>query len=192
MSDQTLPNENQNGQPTSPPTTFSDAAGNVWSIKLTLGLIDEVQEATQVDLVPDDCNLGPLASKALSAKEWSTLLWLCIRKQAEARGITQKDFVSELDADTLAQSAEALGEAIRFFIQRTKGKEMAEATIGTYHKSMDLMNQAAQAILENMESPKSKQVFKDFVTEAIKGQQAEMKRGLEKLSKDALAGSAIS
>lgn len=194
MSDQTLPKVESNGEPKQPhkPPTFEDSAGNVWQIKLTVGLADEVLETTQVDLIPDDNDVSPIVALALQSRKFSQLLWLCVRSQAESKGVQEKEFRAAFEAQSLQDGWLALRDAILFFIRTTKGTMQADAAAGLFDAAMRMADVGAMALLEQVRSPKTEAAVKEMFQEAGKTAQADLKRNLSKAMAGDLVVSATS
>lgn len=173
MSDQTL-----RVDPIRPPT-FNDSAGNTWSVKLTLGLVDEILEATGVDLLPDDHNFLPFVQTTASARKTANLLWLIVRRQAERQGVDEPTFKNEMNAATARAGMEAIGAAIVFFYQEATGEKQAEAIGAGIETMYTLLAEQAEAMRETLAAQQTTKSIQNTFREATKVAQREMQSAIE-------------
>jgi hypothetical protein len=159
-----------NHSPTAPPTF--KAKDRTWTINLTLGLIDHVQEAAGVDLLADDT--APVLSLLFDRRKLGGVLWACVDKAAGALGITRDDFLDSLDGDALTAGWGALVDAIVFFtpIQSRKAVEAA------FNTQMEAMEQGVTALVEVAASQETNQAIREAVIKLKEEMQADLPRQL--------------
>lgn len=102
-----------NNSPTAPPTF--QAKDRTWTINLTLGLIDDIRDATGIDLAPEDGKTQPIAALAYNHRKLADVLWACVESQAAKAGISSDEFRKPLDRDSFVAGWEALLDAVGFF-----------------------------------------------------------------------------
>lgn len=170
-------------KPVNQPPTFTDSAERVWTIKLTVGLIEQVQERLQFDLVPDDCDATPLVELWNSIKRMGDLLWALVENQAEARGVTRSDFLNALDNEAIPAAWGALCDSIVFFIQRYKSERAAGLFLAAVEAGMKVKEEEAGAIIRTIQSSTTDEAIKKKVR-AI--EQAMQKELVEELGKSPL------
>lgn len=106
--------------------TFSDCLGREWVLRLTLGDIPRVKDATAKDGRPGiDLNAVLTDATALGRLVYSDpdtlgrVLWVLVEKQADRLGVTPEGFADGFDGETLARCGDALAEAVTdFFLPR--------------------------------------------------------------------------
>ena len=93
---------------------FTGNDGHEWGISLNSWTAREVKKATGVDLL----DLETLTAKLADAYVLVDVLWVMVRKEAEAAGIADEEFGRSLAGDAIeAATAAMLEEIIDFFPQ---------------------------------------------------------------------------
>lgn len=167
---------NQPNQPkeVNTPPTFQDQQKNLWTVKLTLGLIDEVLTETGVDLLPENHDVSPIINLWFDARKLGTLLWCLCRRQAESKKIDQAAFLDVMDASTLKAGWGAMADAIIFFIQKTQGEKSAEAIEKLIEAQMRVLEAGVAELIATIEASEVDQAMR----ETARRIGAEMKAGI--------------
>jgi hypothetical protein len=155
------------------PPTFQDAEQRTWQIKLTGELIDSVLATTQIDLVPDDQDYGPVITLITSHRKLGAVLWECVKKQAESDSIDKAAFTAALDGPAYAKGWEALVDAIHFFIQNLSPKR-AESFEAMVEATMKVVEAEAQTQIEIILSQSTDEALKDAATKIKEQMQTEL------------------
>lgn len=170
---------NQPNQPNQPkevntPPTFQDQQKNLWTVKLTLGLIDEVLAETGTDLLPENHDVSPIINLWFYPRKLGALMWCLCRKQAESKKIDKDAFLGVMDASTLKAGWGAMADAIIFFIHQTQGEKSAEAIEKLIEAQMRVIEAGVAELIATIESSEVNQAMK--ATASRIG--AEMKTGI--------------
>lgn len=165
------------------PPTFPDANGRRWTIKLTLGLIEGVQERCGIDLAPDDNDISPVAGLLFNTRKLGGLLWECCRKQAEADGIDREAFFEALDEDALSAGWGAVVDAIVFFIH-SKSPKVAESVRLAVEAQMQLLEAGAEQMQKAMQSDVTKQGIAEALDQIGRQMQSELNQALTQAATD--------
>lgn len=144
--------------PTAPPTF--EAGGHTWQIKLTLGLLDDVQQQTAVDLVPEGDNVSAVTGLILNHRKLGAVLWALCGKQAAERELDKRGFLDILDAAALAKGWEATVAAIVFFIH-SRNPKLAVAVEKLIEKEMEVVEAGAVEMLAAIESSEVNEALKE-------------------------------
>lgn len=134
----TYPAEAPAAPPAQVPTSFSDAAGATYHLRLTLGLIDEVRREHGVrlgDLVRDTDQLSDFLFD--SPEKFGAVVWLLCRHQAEGAGVTPEAFYAEFDGATYGRAIEALLGAIADFFPRSAVAAQIKESTAALLEDMD-------------------------------------------------------
>lgn len=171
------------------PPTFLDSQNREWTIKLTGELIDAVQAATQIDLVPDDQDYTPIINLVASHRKLGAVLWECCKGQATSltvadgkaeRPFARSDFMAGLEGPAYTAGWEAILDAIYFFIhcQGPIGPKRAEQFLAIIEAGMKVVEAQIMTTCEVIQSDSTDEALKEAV-EKIKGEmQGELKKEL--------------
>jgi len=98
------------------PRTFKDAAGREWTLKITVGDLKPVREATGVKIaeLPND-NLKPFGELLKDPEKFCAVIWCLIRDDAARLDVTEAGFFKSLGGDSAEHAAHALYEAVADF-----------------------------------------------------------------------------
>lgn len=99
---------------------FKDSKGTEWEFNLDVGLIEDIQEKTSVNL--DDIMKNPeeLAKTIfLEPRKMVEVLYVCCEKQIEERKLTPRDFGRLFNRDTIDNASNAFIEALMLFYPRS-------------------------------------------------------------------------
>lgn len=109
--------------------TFRDGKGRDWDLRLTVGTLTEVREATGVrlgDAFRDEAALAGLLFA--DPEQLGRVLWVVCRERAEAAGVTPEDFAAGFDGPALERAVEAfLGSVADFFPRSKVGAKIRES-----------------------------------------------------------------
>lgn len=170
------------------PPTFHDSKERTWTIKLTGELIDAVQAATQIDLVPDDQDFIPVINLVASHRKLGAVLWECVKAQAASltvadgddkpeRPFARADFMAGLEGDTYALGWEALVDSIHFFIHFLSPKR-AEQFLAIIEAGMKVVEAQIATTCQVIQSDTTDQALKEFVETIKVEMQSELKKEL--------------
>jgi len=157
----------------SSPPTFADSSGRTWTINLTLGLIDHIQEATGVDLLADGEH-SPLTGLLFDPRKLARVLFASLGKQAESQRVDQKAFTGSLTGDSLAAGWGALVDAVVFF---TPSQSRAALRAGIDAQMM-AMEQGVLAIAKVASSTETNEAIRQRMKQLEEEMQAELPRAL--------------
>lgn len=147
------------------PPTFQDSEKRTWSINLTLELINSAIEHEQVSLTMDEESIGQVMGLLFDDQKLGSVLWLCIRRQAETKQIDRDGFFAALDGAALADGWEALRQAIVFFI-RSRSPSRAAALNELIEKQMELIEAGQGVMLKTLQGSNVKEAM-DKVTNTL-------------------------
>lgn len=164
--------QQEKNQPNSPPT-FQDGAGRSWTLKLTLGLIEHVQESTGVDLLAES-ESSPLVGILFDQRKLSRVLWCCLEKQAQHNEVPRDDFIDSLDGEALTAGWEALFNAVLFFIP-PQARAVVQAN---FDAQMAAVEQGIKAMVEVAESQETDQAIRQAIGKIKREMQADLPRQL--------------
>lgn len=173
------PKSESASKPSNSPPTFADSDGRVWTIKLSLGLIDRVQSATQIDLAPEDNNVSPITQLIFQSRLLGQVLWECCRPAAESAGVSREEFVDRLDPESLAAGWGALQEAVIFFIH-SKSPAVAVATRRAMEAEMQVVEAGARQMIATLESTTTEKALKEAIGRIGREMQEGITTGLGK------------
>lgn len=162
----------QNNSPTSPPT-FQDSQQRTWTLNLTLGLVDQVQEATQVDLLAEG-DQAPVIPLLFDRRKLGGVLWACISRQAESNGVSRAEFIDSLDSDSLTAGWGALFNAILFFTP-IQGRPAVQAQ---FDAQMAALEQSIAAMAEVATSAGTNEAIQQVVSRLKEDMQSELPKVL--------------
>jgi hypothetical protein len=160
------------------PPTFKDAENRVWTIKLTLSLLDQVLAATQVDLTPDDHDPSTITALLFETRKLGAVLWECCRAQASAAGVDQAAFKDAVDGEVLLKGWEALVDAIYFFIQN-RNQKLAEAMREAIEAQLRVMETGAAAMAQTIKSNETTEGLRKAGERIATELQGEMTKALD-------------
>jgi hypothetical protein len=109
---------------------FADCTGREWTLRLTVGLLDDVRDQLGIDLWKVTTDAAAAVEPLYTdVRKLVGLLWLLVEREAAKAGVSPEEFGRALDAEALDASAEALFEALlRFFQRRARGARPEEPT----------------------------------------------------------------
>ena len=135
-----------NDPPAPPPTTFKDAAGREWRVRITAGMLGRARREASIDLAGLLTVEGALAAFMYSDPEkLGALLYLLVTDQANALGVTPEAFFDAFDGDTLEASIVAVIGAVADFSPRSKLAQQTRRSLPTLLERMDGLAVAAMA-----------------------------------------------
>ena len=156
------------------PPTFQDQAKNLWTVKLTLGLVDDVLAETGIDLLPQNNDVSPIINLWFDPRKLGLVLWQLCKVQAESRKIDQSAFSKLLDAPAMKAGWGAMADATIFFIQQTQGQKSAEAVEKVIEAQMRVIEAGVVELIATIESSEVNEAVKQTAIRIG----AEMKAGL--------------
>lgn len=117
---------------------FKDSSGREWLVRLSAPLINDVRKELDTDLVSLS---DPVFPKLLDFALLVNVLWVLVRKQASAAGITDIQFGESLVGDSLDGATEALVDAVLDFFPlriRQTMRALANQDAATKNAAMEL------------------------------------------------------
>lgn len=134
-------------------------AGHQFVLKITVGLLDSVQEATGCTLIPDDeTQTSPVARMVHDHRLLGNVLWAMIETQAAKREppLTKKEFLQALDGETLVAGWAALLDALVFFVQ-SRNDAMGQAFQATIEAEVEMLAAGAKQLTATLGSEATRQ-----------------------------------
>lgn len=161
--------------PLKPARTTFEAAGRSWSVKLTLGLCDELATATGVDLIPDqiDKASSEIVRLTTQLRLLGRVLWTLVGDQAP-EGFTDKDFAKALDGDALEGGWTAVFGAVEGFIQRRSPAEAA-ALVKIVETELECIAAGAKLMAERIDGPEAQAILAEKREEIMSQALAELR-----------------
>jgi len=126
--------------------TFSDSAGDQWSVAFTIAQARRMKSDLSIDIN----NPKELAAGLDDLYQRFDLLWMCCQPQAQERGLTALDFDARI-SPVFAAACSALTEALADFF-RQSGQTRMVALLGRVAAVADQVEAAA---LEKLNSPQT-------------------------------------
>lgn len=99
--------------------SFTDGDGREWKLRLTVGLVEDIQKETGVEL-GDESNADWLALLFGKRRKLVEVLWLLCEAQADKAGVTPEQFGHLFDGATLDAAGTALAAAVADFFPRSR------------------------------------------------------------------------
>lgn len=131
-----------------------EAAGQQFVLKITMGLLDSVQESTGCTLIPeDDKETSPVARMIHDHRLLANVLWAMVESQAAKRdpAVTRKDFLDALDGETLTAGWAALVDALVFFVL-SRNEAMGRAFQATIEAEVEMLAAGAKQLTATLGS----------------------------------------
>jgi hypothetical protein len=113
--------------------TFSDKNGDSWEIELTVGIMEEVKDALDIDLldpVGEDSQLIVDLSPVMpeNIKRFCDLIYFLCKEQCDSKSFTdKKEFTRLLDSKTIKSAYDAFFKEWQDFFQSLDRMDIAEA-----------------------------------------------------------------
>jgi hypothetical protein len=159
--------------------SFKDKKGQEWTLDLTLGHVRQIEQSDfsvlKVESVPllsrpEEAVFDLVPNRALSM----ACVWICVRDQAEARGVhSEEEFCLLLNATSINEACESFwGELSDFFpvLKMTLTK-----LIERFSKGVELLNkQAPEAVAETLTDEWMEQEIQRQLDQIKQGAQAKM------------------
>ena len=126
--------------------TFTDVAGRIWSIDITVDAIRRVQGLCNINLA--DLTASGSGDQPLLTRLETDIVLLCdvifslVQPQAERQGVTDVDFGRSLGGEGIAQAHDAFWEELRDFFQKLRRHDQARAI----DKQIDLVKATVAAV----------------------------------------------
>jgi len=133
---------------------FKDAEGREWTIKITISTVKELRATCDIDIMEHsgESIRGLGTDPCLLAD----VLYVCCKKEAEEKGISDTQFGEGLRGDVIDSATEAfLNELVNFF-PSSKSQLMKK----TLEKSKNLQAQAYKKAEEQIESLSLEELMK--------------------------------
>lgn len=108
------------------PTSFKDATGDTWTIRLTAPKITAIRQSYDIDLVnlEDPSWLITLSGDVVL---WADMLWTLCEVEAVGKDLDIVHFAERIDGDTLDRALTALEGAILLFFPTRQREAIATA-----------------------------------------------------------------
>lgn len=105
-------------------TTFTDAIGRRWNIRITIPLARKVREATAVDLIRILDDPDVLERRIADPIDLGEILWHLVQPAAEDAGVDQEGFEAALFGDAIPEATECLLNALIEFLPPNRGSAL--------------------------------------------------------------------
>ncbi len=134
--------------------SFTTDVGDVrhdWFVKLTVYEVSQIKRHAGVNLMEvleDGCAL--LQTLSTDIELLASVLYLCVREQAEKKDVSQEDFLRGLAGDSLETAIRALEEALVEFFPTKKG-QVLKMVLAKAREMGDTLLETAQLRLNNLD-----------------------------------------
>ena len=149
---------------------FNDAAGRTWALSLHVGIFEDVQKATGLNL--DDFakdNLKMLATLSNNPRLLVRVLYVALKEQADAEKITPEQFGGAMRGDALPEALDAFADAmVDFYPTR-----IADPMRAILKKYRDTANECVAGARERITDGLSKIDSKELATSILDQHAAE-------------------
>lgn len=148
---------------------FTDTTGRVWQLKISVGSVKRVREATSL-LLPSmfDEGMKLLVLLTTDYEKLVDVLYAVCKPEADAAGVGPEQFAESLGGDSLQQAMEALVRATADFFtspeQRTALHKMLDTLMTTDSKFRTIAAEQAAERLRTVDTEQLAQNCLDFVT----------------------------
>lgn len=144
------------------PATFSDTAGRVWTVSISVGTVTRVRSMMSVDLM--EAIEGDLVPKLMNDVVLLCNVLYCVCKpEADARGVSDVQFGEAMGGDALGAGEEALLEALTFFSHPSR----RDAFRKTWQKTKAVRSQAAALACKRLEDPRLDRKLEQMLNDAM-------------------------
>lgn len=107
---------------------FRDTKNRVWKLEVNVDVIEQVQAATNANLLDlADPQSDLLAQVNLAPPLLGKLLFAAIGEQAKIAGVDEREFKRSMDGDALAAASDALMDELVLFFPKRRRDLLAEA-----------------------------------------------------------------
>ena len=131
---------------------FTDNAERTWQVALNVDAITQVREATDFDLLLFFAGDTPTEQTILRLQRDPVLLvnvlYLVCKEQADALGVSDRDFGRAMAGDAIAHGTEALLEAVVNFTPNPKDRERLRKARGMVEVWTEKANEVLDRELE--------------------------------------------
>lgn len=107
---------------------FKDTAGRIWQVKLNIGMIEDIQEETDIDLdqvMQEKSKISELIFA--TPRKLVEILYVICQEQIKQIPLTAREFGRAFDREVLDKAADAFLQSLLLFYPRTSaGKVLAE------------------------------------------------------------------
>lgn len=124
---------------------FKDTKSRQWKLSITVGVLDQICEELGDDIFNDPTNIS------MSPKDNVHMLWITVEDQAEAKGVTPRDFGRALDGETLREAMNQwMGALADFFSALLPGRgKMIEQAWQTSRGLLQIEERMVDMLLGN-------------------------------------------
>ncbi len=130
------------------PSTFTDAAGRVWTVAISVATVSRVRSLLSVDLM--EAIEGKLIPRLMGDVILLCDVLYCVCKpEADSRGVTDVQFGESMGGDALQAGEEALMESLAFFSHPSK----REAVRRAWAKAKEFREKATAVACKKLEDP---------------------------------------
>ena len=151
------------GGPAPTARTFTDARGRTWTVAITVGGVQRVQESAGLNLLggPMSDLIGSMVDPVLVA----TVLFAICRPQANALGVTAEDFANAFDGRAFDAGLHALFMAWADFFSDQNHPDVAMTLVKLFREFFAWAHGAADAGDEC--SPEQNRTFRLFIDQHL-------------------------
>src|SRR5215204_5014710 len=129
---------------------FKDSKNDEWDLILNVGMIEDIKEATSVDLdllLTDPSKLADIF--IATPKKLVEILFVICEEQIKERGLEPRDFGKRFDRSTLDSAAEAMiGAVVSFYPRSSVGKVIGEKLPELLRKLDSQIEMKAKEVME--------------------------------------------
>jgi hypothetical protein len=132
--------------------SFVDAGGRRWVIQITIADVKRVRLATEVDLLRllDD-GLKPLGDLLADLVLFADVLYVLLKPEADAAGISDEDFGHALYGDALDRAEQAFLEALTDFFPEARKRGLLKSIIAKIRKAREISLGRAEVELQSID-----------------------------------------
>jgi len=155
---------------------WNDSEQRTWTIKPTVGLLEQVKTATKIDLSPDDNNLSVVSvitELLFQSRKLGEVLWQCCKDDAESRNISRDIFYRALDGEALTAGWGALIDAVVAFAE-WKDKQLGNAIREAIETQMRVIGVSIEAMNAAIKS----EATADAIANAVETFKVDIQRDL--------------
>ena len=136
---------------------FADSLGRQWVVRVSAGTVKACRELLSLDLcdIPSDFDL--LQRLRSDDAILANVLYVCCRKQAEERGVSDEDFGELLAGEVIEAAEEAFWESLTFFFRGGRREQLS--------KALSIQKQMESDVIKQL-TPERQEVLVNRVTEA--------------------------
>ena len=132
---------------------FKDNSGREWDVAINVATVKRVKDLLGVNLFAllSD-RLKGLGELLADPVRFVDVLYVIVKPQADAAGVTDEQFGGSLGGDTLQAAAEAFLEALGAFMPTVAGREALRAVLEKGRQALDLLGARTTAAVAALDA----------------------------------------